>query len=62
MNCPWCESDQVIVAETRKAGDHVIRRRRKCLECGKKFTTFEITQVMKARYDFAVKTLEKSFG
>ncbi len=40
MRCPYCGSDQTRVVDTRPTSDG-IRRRRKCLACGRKFTTVE---------------------
>ncbi len=42
MNCPFCNSDSHKVVDKRKAqGVNSIRRRRECLDCGKRFTTYE---------------------
>jgi transcriptional repressor NrdR len=40
--CPFCgfAEDRVIDSRESKEGD-VIRRRRECLECGRRFTTYE---------------------
>ncbi len=40
MRCPYCGSDDIKVLETRESGG-TIRRRRECLSCGKRFTTYE---------------------
>lgn len=42
MKCPFCGSveDRVIDSRTSKEGDS-IRRRRECLKCGKRFTSYE---------------------
>jgi len=42
MKCPFCESleDKVIDSRTSKEGD-VIRRRRECLKCEQRFTSYE---------------------
>ena len=42
MRCPFCSNlrDKVIDSRTSKEGD-VIRRRRHCLSCGERFTTYE---------------------
>jgi len=42
MRCPYCSHDETQVVETRESeeGD-VIRRRRRCLHCEKRFTTYE---------------------
>lgn len=42
MKCPFCGTveDKVIDSRTTKEGD-AIRRRRECLQCGKRFTSYE---------------------
>ncbi|HEV2422794.1 MAG TPA: transcriptional regulator NrdR [Candidatus Acidoferrales bacterium] len=42
MKCPYCThlDDKVVDSREGKAGD-LIRRRRECLKCGKRFTTYE---------------------
>ncbi len=42
MNCPFCsfKKDRVIDSRESKEGD-VIRRRRECLSCERRFTTYE---------------------
>lgn len=42
MKCLKCESDQTQVIDSRPRKHHVTRRR-ECLECGSRFTTFEVT-------------------
>jgi transcriptional repressor NrdR len=42
MRCPYCTSGDMKVIDTREAGDtDVTRRRRECLKCHKRFTTYE---------------------
>jgi transcriptional repressor NrdR len=42
MKCPWCSSNDDKVVDSRSAEDGaLIRRRRECLECARRFTTFE---------------------
>ncbi len=42
MHCPYCGTKNSEVVETRDSSDlDSIRRRRSCLECGKRFTTYE---------------------
>ncbi|MCK4943948.1 MAG: transcriptional repressor NrdR [Candidatus Aminicenantes bacterium] len=42
MKCPECGNIEDKVIETRESRDnHYIRRRRECLKCGKRFTTYE---------------------
>jgi transcriptional repressor NrdR len=40
MQCPYCAKEQNKVIDTRES-DETIRRRRQCLNCGKRFTTYE---------------------
>jgi transcriptional repressor NrdR len=42
MNCPFCsfKEDKVIDSRESREGDS-IRRRRECLKCGRRFTTYE---------------------
>ncbi|MDZ4228508.1 MAG: transcriptional regulator NrdR [Candidatus Levybacteria bacterium] len=42
MKCPYCGSNETEVVETRTSEDvDTIRRRRECLRCEKRFTTYE---------------------
>jgi len=42
VRCPWCSVDDDRVVDSRLADDGgAIRRRRECLSCGRRFTTFE---------------------
>lgn len=42
MKCPYCESLLIKVVDKRPvSGKGEIRRRRECLKCGKRFTTYE---------------------
>ncbi len=42
MICPYCRMDHDRVLETRSCdGGLGIRRRRECIECGRRFTSFE---------------------
>jgi transcriptional repressor NrdR len=42
VKCPFCSDLQNKVIDSRLSKDHnVIRRRRECLGCGKRFTTYE---------------------
>ena len=42
MKCPYCShlGDKVVDSRESKEGD-AIRRRRECLECGRRFTSYE---------------------
>lgn len=42
MKCPYCGSRETEVVETRDSEDlETIRRRRSCIKCEKRFTTYE---------------------
>lgn len=42
MKCPYCGNKQTEVIETRDSDElETIRRRRSCIKCGKRFTTYE---------------------
>ena len=47
MRCPFCAhiEDKVVDSRESKEGD-AIRRRRECLECGQRFTTYERLEEM----------------
>ncbi len=42
MQCPFCSCEELKVTDSRNALDaNAIRRRRECLRCSRRFTTFE---------------------
>ena len=43
MRCPYCQYDESRVIDSRPSEDRK-RRRRECLKCGKRFTTYEIVE------------------
>ncbi len=46
MRCPFCSFEDTQVAETRESDEgDVIRRRRRCPACDKRFTTYERTEL-----------------
>jgi len=46
MRCPYCGNDDTQVKDSRPSEDNTtIRRRRSCLACGGRFTTFERIQL-----------------
>ncbi len=46
MRCPFCSHEETQVVETRESDEgDVIRRRRKCLHCEKRFTTYERSEI-----------------
>lgn len=50
MHCPFCTADDTKVIDSRLviSGDQV-RRRRECLTCGERFTTFETAELVLPR-------------
>ena len=50
MKCPFCSSADTQVMDTRASNDaNSIRRRRKCLACDKRFTTYEKVELRMPR-------------
>jgi len=46
MRCPYCGHDDTQVVETRESDEGgVVRRRRRCLKCDKRFTTYERAEI-----------------
>lgn len=41
MRCPFCKNDETKVIDSRNSQDYSIRRRRECLDCNRRFTTYE---------------------
>ncbi len=47
MKCPFCTYFESKVIDSRPMEDNQkIRRRRECLKCGKRFTTYEVIETM----------------
>jgi len=47
MHCPFCGHIETKVNDSRLAGEgRQIRRRRECLKCGERFTTFETAELL----------------
>ena len=45
MRCPYCRTDDDKVVDSRSSDEGAaIRRRRECLGCGRRYTTFERTE------------------
>ena len=44
MHCPYCECENTKVVDSRESGAG-IRRRRECVLCSRRFTTYERTQM-----------------
>src|ERR1700744_1014731 len=50
MHCPFCGHEETKVNDSRLAGEgRQIRRRRECLKCGERFTTFESAELLMPR-------------
>jgi len=50
MRCPYCHQDNDGVADSRPSAEGtVVRRRRECYACGKKFTTYERVEATQIR-------------
>ncbi len=46
MKCPFCHYEGLKVTDSREATEmNAIRRRRECLQCAKRFTTFETVEL-----------------
>ncbi len=47
MKCPYCGNPETKVVDKRETDSgNVTRRRRECLECSKRFTTYERAEVL----------------
>ena len=54
MKCPFCRADHDKVIDSRGDGEgFAIRRRRECLSCGRRFTTWERVE------ELAIKVVKK---
>lgn len=50
MYCPFCNALDTKVTDSRLSAEgYQVRRRRQCTECGERFTTFEIIEVVMPR-------------
>ena len=41
MVCPYCRSEKLKVVDKRESSESSVRRRRRCEDCKKRFTTYE---------------------
>ncbi|MWN31813.1 MULTISPECIES: transcriptional regulator NrdR [unclassified Gilliamella] len=47
MHCPFCNADDTKVIDSRLVGEGFqVRRRRQCVECNERFTTFEAAELI----------------
>jgi len=50
MYCPFCTATETKVIDSRLVADgHQIRRRRECMACSERFTTFETAELVMPR-------------
>ncbi len=64
MRCPYCHEteDRVVESRTSREG-RAIRRRRECLGCGRRFTTYEVVEerpVQVIKSDGGVESFDRS--
>lgn len=47
MRCPFCQHESLKVTDSRDATEmNAIKRRRECLQCSRRFTTFETVELI----------------
>ncbi len=46
MKCPYCGSEDSKTLETRDSPENTTRRRKECINCGKRFTTYEYVETV----------------
>ncbi len=50
MHCPFCSANDTKVIDSRLVADgHQVRRRRQCLACSERYTTFETAELVMPR-------------
>ncbi len=50
MYCPFCGKNETKVIDSRLVSEgHQVRRRRECLQCKERFTTFEVAELVMPR-------------
>ena len=53
MHCPFCFAVDTKVIDSRLVGEgSSVRRRRQCLVCNERFTTFEVAELVMPRVPF----------
>lgn len=45
MKCPYCNNVETKVTNSRDTGTYTIRRRRECIKCNRRFTTYEYIEM-----------------
>jgi len=46
MRCPYCNSEESKTLETRDSVENTTRRRKECISCGKRYTTYEYLETI----------------
>jgi transcriptional repressor NrdR len=46
MRCPYCNSEESKTLETRDSIENTTRRRKECISCGKRYTTYEYLETI----------------
>ena len=46
MKCPYCGDQESKVVDSRHSEDNAIRRRRECMRCQRRFTTYEVVEIL----------------
>lgn len=46
MKCPYCGTSEYKTLETRDSPENTTRRRKVCIACGKRFTTYEYVETV----------------
>ena len=46
VRCPYCGDQESKVVDSRHSEDNAIRRRRECMRCQRRFTTYEIVEIL----------------
>ena len=46
LKCPYCGSEEFKTLETRDSLENTTRRRKECITCGKRFTTYEYVETV----------------
>lgn len=64
MRCPYClQADSKVVDSRAIEDDRGIRRRRECISCGRRFTTFELVEqrpLMVVKHDGSHQVFERN--
>ena len=59
MKCPYCAYQESKVVDSRHSDDGTsIRRRRECLSCNRRFTTYETVESLPQDLESAVQDIE----